>query len=346
SAAEEWESIRLLKLPRPPLARWFARLESEDVLQEFMPTCEESMLSRLAERYGITVALYLPLRRGEKMIGYLTAGYRGRTEPFTRQQERLAVGIAQLASMALENARLVDELGRANRLKSDVVAILAHELRTPLNAIMGYTDLLLEGEFGPLNPEQTEISRRVDRITQVLRDLVNATLDISRLDSGQPAVSLSEVDLSDLIAEIGAETRELRSKPGVKFRWEIPAKLPRLYTDPLKVKVILKNLIGNAIKFTPQGRVTVTARRAQQGVEFRVADTGIGIPEEARAYIFEPFRQVGTAGAQKPAGVGLGLYLVQRLVNILGGTIDVESEVGAGSTFRTWLPLRTAPPAH
>jgi len=343
---EEWESIRLLRIPRAPLASWFASLEREDVRQESEPLPQEHTFARLAQHYGITVSMYLPLRRGGKMIGYLAAGYRGRTEPFTRKQERLAVGIAHLASMALENARLVEELGRANRLKSDVVAILAHELRTPLNAIMGYTDLLLEGEFGPLNAEQAEISRRVDRITRVLRDLVNATMDISRLDAGQPPVLLSDVDLSDLIAEIGAETRELRTKPGVNFRWDIPAQLPRLYTDPLKVKVILKNLIGNAIKFTAQGQVTVTAQCVHRGVEFRVSDTGIGIPVEARSYIFEPFRQADGSGAQKFGGVGLGLYLVRRLVDVLGGTIEVESQVGEGSTFRAWLPLRSVAPAR
>lgn len=341
--AEEWESIRLLRIPRAPFTNWFARLERGDVIPEFSQLSTEHPFARWAWRYGVTVRMYLPLRRGPQMIGFQIAGYRGRSTPFTLKQQRIGIAIAQLASMALENARLVEELGRANRFKTDIVATIAHELRTPLNAIMGYTDLLLEGEFGPLTDEQAEISRRVDRSAQVLRDLVNGTLELSRLDTGRLPLNLRDVDLLDLISEIDAETRELRAKPSVEFRWKVPASLPRLYSDPLKIKVVLKNLIANAIKFTSKGEITVTVATAQSGIEISVADTGIGIRPEMLAVIFEPFRQGECPSTRHYEGVGLGLYLVRRMLELLGGTVDVESEVGRGSVFRVWLPLHSAP---
>jgi signal transduction histidine kinase len=204
---------------------------------------------------------------------------------------------------------------------------------------MGYTDLLLEGEFGPLTAEQAEISRRVDRSAQVLRDLVNGTLDLSRLDSGRLPLSLRDLDMLDLISEVDAETREQRAKPGVTFRWETPAQLPRVYSDPLKIKVILKNLIANAIKFTSKGDVSVAIAPAHGGLELTISDTGVGIGPDILPQIFEPFRQGEQHTTRQFGGVGLGLYLVRRLVEVLGGTVDVESTRGIGSVFRVWLPL-------
>lgn len=244
-----------------------------------------------------------------------------------------------VATNVTENARLVDELGQANRFKSDMVAIIAHELRTPLNAIMGYTELLMEGEFGVLTAEQVEIARRVDRSAQVLRDIVAGTLELSRLDSGQLPLTLRDCDVIGLIREVDAETAEQRAKPGVTFHWQTPPQLPPVVSDPLKIKVILKNLIANAIKFTPRGEIRVSAGTLRDGVVLIVADTGIGIGAETLPKIFEPFRQGEPHATHRFGGVGLGLYLVHRLAEVLGGTVEVESTRGRGSVFRVWLPL-------
>lgn len=248
-------------------------------------------------------------------------------------------GVVGVASNVTASARLVNELDQANRFKSDMVAIIAHELRTPLNAIMGYTDLLLEGEFGPLTAEQTEISRRVDRSAQVLRDIVAGTLELSRLDSGHLPLSLRDCDLIELMHEVDAETCEQRAKPGVTFRWQTPPRLPHLRSDPLKIKMILKNLIANAVKFTQRGEISVVATAQADGVAITVADSGIGIGADIMPHIFEPFRQGERHATRRFGGVGLGLYLVRRLVEVLGGTVDVESTRGRGSVFRVWLPL-------
>src|SRR5262249_2355657 len=149
-----------------------------------------------------SVALYIALRQGESLIGVLSAGYRARNEPFTNWQERVARGIAQLASMTLQNARLVEELEHANRLKEDFLATFSHELRTPLNIILGYNELLLEGMFGDLTTEQVETLRRVDKSGQELAALVSSVLDLSRLEMKKIPLELQEVDLATLIEEV------------------------------------------------------------------------------------------------------------------------------------------------
>jgi signal transduction histidine kinase len=122
--------------------------------------------------------------------------------------------------------------------------------------------------------------------------------------------------------------------------WDLPSDLPQLHTDPIKLKVVLKNLIANAVKFTERGSVTVRAERHDGGVQFDVSDTGIGVPPEARKIIFEPFRQADSSTTRRYGGVGLGLYIVRRLLDLLGGSVTAESEVGRGSTFRVWVPIR------
>jgi PAS domain S-box-containing protein len=336
---EQWESLRSLNIPRSILAPLLARLEGEDTVAMDMTTDPYPPVSRIAAPYGATLVLYTPLWRRHAVVGVLTAGYRSRREPFTSQQRRILGGIGQLASMALETARLFEELERANRLKSDFVATMSHELRTPLNIIMGYTDLLREGEFGSLSPAQLDPLERMDHSARNLLRLVNATLDLSRLDGGQAPIELTDVALPDLMAEVAAEAAELHIPPDLVVTWNIAPRLPRLSTDPVKLKVVLTNLIGNAVKFTPRGSVTVNVHARNGSVEISVTDTGIGIAPEVLPIIFEPFRQGDSSATRRFGGVGLGLYIVRRLVDLLGGTITVESELDHGSTFRLLLPV-------
>jgi signal transduction histidine kinase len=148
------------------------------------------------------------------------------------------------------------------------------------------------------------------------------------------------VAVTEFVKELEAEMREVRKHSPLDFAWQVEAELPFLQTDPGKLKVVLKNLIRNAVKFTTEGRITVAARSSRAGVEFRVADTGMGIPPQALALIFEPFQQVENS-ARHQSGTGLGLHIVKRLLERLGGTITVESEVGRGSTFYVWIPTKS-----
>jgi len=333
---EEQEAAKVMKVPRSMMSVLLARLESDDVAQ--VGTIPPDLLSRpQQQRFGVTLVLCMTLRRGRELIGLQVALSRDRQEAFTETERRIARGVAQIASLALEHARVVSELERANRLKSEFVATMSHELRTPLGAVTGYTDLLLEGVFGTLTPEQVDTLQKVQRSAQELLTLINSTLDLSRLETGQTGSVFTEVRLADLIDEVDSETRGLQERSPLSFLWKVSPNL-HVRTDPAKLKLVLKNLIGNAIKYSERGTVTLDAFPAKGGVEIVLADTGIGIPPEALPIIFEPFRQADASSKRRHGGVGLGLYIVRRLLDMLGGFVSVDSEVGRGSTFRVWLP--------
>jgi signal transduction histidine kinase len=226
----------------------------------------------------------------------------------------------------------------ANRIKSEFLATMSHELRTPLSVVLGYTELLLEDTFGPLVKTQADALGRIDRSAHELLDLVTAVLDLSRLEAGRLPLTLQATEVEGLLQEVQTETRRLQEQAQLTFAWEIEKGLPMLDTDSGKLKVVLRNLLGNAVKFTKEGGITVAARSREGGVEFSVTDTGIGIPREALGVIFEPFRQIEHSATRQYGGTGLGLHIVKRLLEMLGGVITVESEVGQGSTFRVWLP--------
>ena len=332
-AGEQWESLRLLRIPRPRLEA----LREQDSMQVVLADHSSRILSGIAVQFGTTVVLYAALRRGAELIGVQTSGYRGRRDPFTPQQVRLACGVAQMAAVALENARLFEALDRANRIKSNFVATMSHELRSPLNTIMGYSELLLEGSYGDLAPEQRRAVETVFRSAGELRDVINATLDLSRFEAKPVALELQEVSVAELLREIAIEVGA-SIRPELRLVCEAAPDLPPLRTDRVKLKMILKNLLTNALKFTERGSVILDAHRHAAGIEVSCTDTGIGIAPAAQATIFDPFRQADRSIGKRFGGAGLGLYIVRRLLDMLGGTITVESEVGHGSTFRVRLP--------
>jgi signal transduction histidine kinase len=335
--ARDEEELRALKLPPAAVAGLLAALREHEAVQ--VSTAEPpTPWAALPLRFGVTRILYLALHLGGSVIGIHAVGFRGRHEPFTAAQERIARGSAQLASMALQAVRLVEELASANRVKSDFVATMSHELRTPLNILMGYTDLLLGEEFGPLTAEQGDVLARMERTARELLDLITATLDLSRLERGDVRVDWEDAHLPRLLRALQHDVRTWGSKPGVEIAWAVGVDLPAIRTDPGKLTVVLRNLLSNALKFTPQGTVTVSARPRDNGVEIAVADTGVGIAPEILPIIFEPFRQGESALTRRFGGVGLGLYIVRRLLSLLRGTIAVESTPGKGSIFRVWLP--------
>jgi PAS domain S-box-containing protein len=331
---------RARRVPRSVLAPLLDRLVDDEVAVLDEHACGQLAPALQPGELPCRAAIYFAIRRGGRCVGVLMAGYRLQPEPFTTAQVRIARGVAHLAAVALEHARLLDELARANRLKSEFVATMSHELRTPLNIILGYTDLLRERAVGPLSVEQTEILTRMARSGSELLELINATLDLSRLESGRLPIDVGALPLEGLLRQIDVETTELlRDKPALTLRWQLAAAPAVMHTDAAKLKVVLKNLINNAVKFTERGEVLVTVARHGGGVEFSVADTGIGISPEALPIIFEAFRQADGSMTRRFGGVGLGLHVVQRLVTLLGGTVGVTSTPGSGSTFRVWLPL-------
>ena len=303
------------------------------------PVWAERLARTVGAEGGAVAELCVPIERGRERAGVLmlvwTAG-----PAASPHHTALARSLADQAAIALQNVRLVADTRAASRLKSEFVATMSHELRTPLNVIMGYTDLLLEGAFGGLVEEQRGVLGRMQRSTRELLDLINATLDLNRLEAGKSRVTVEQVSVSELFSQLQVETAAGLDHDHLEIRWQLATDLPVLETDRSKLRMVLKNLIGNAIKFTQRGAVTVAADQTEGAMLFTVADTGIGIRHEDLPVIFDMFRQVEAANTRRHGGVGLGLYIVKRLLTELRGEINVESEVGAGSRFKVRVPLR------
>ena len=250
---------------------------------------------------------------------------------------------------------LVDETRRqrrkadeADRIKSEFLGTISHELRTPLNVMLGYLDLLLDRTFGPLPADQEQILRQVRQAGGTLHTFIGGLLDVSRivnrLESGKERVVCSDVDLASLFDDLRAEFPSTLTTP---VDWRLPPGLPFLYTDRDKLATILRNLVQNAVKYTPCGSVTVEAAwfEATDSIDIRVTDTGVGISREELPHIFDKFRRAHSdPNHVLVSGVGLGLYIVRQFVELLGGKIQVSSTLDTGSTFTLQLPHRFGQP--
>ncbi len=230
----------------------------------------------------------------------------------------------------------------ASHLKSQFLATMSHELRTPLQSIIGYADLLLQGMDGPLSADQVDDVASIERGARRLLELINDVLDLSRIEAGQLQLVPETVDLAAIVEQTLADVRLPAAAKRLSMVVSLPSDLPPLQADPVRLRQILLNLVGNAVKFTSEGGVTVSARRAEGGVEIVVVDTGIGIAPEALPHIFDEFRQADGSMTRRYGGSGLGLAIAARLVRLHRGAIGVESALGVGSTFTVTLPNHAA----
>jgi signal transduction histidine kinase len=265
---------------------------------------------------------------------------------FSDEVVELLQTFAAQSALAIQNARLFREiedksvqLEAANRHKSEFLANMSHELRTPLNAVIGFSEVLLERMFGELNDKQNEYVDDILSSGRHLLSLINDILDLSKVEAGRLELDLSKFDLPSAMDNALTLIRERATRHGIKLEHFVDGRLGDFAGDERKFKQILLNLLSNAVKFTPEGgRIEVKATMADSSVEISVTDTGIGIAAEDHEAVFEEFRQVGTDYAQKREGTGLGLTLTKKFVEMHGGKIWVESEVGKGSTFTFTLP--------
>jgi PAS domain S-box-containing protein len=233
-------------------------------------------------------------------------------------------------------------LEQASALKSQFLANMSHEFRTPLNAILGYTHMLLNGVTGPVSEQQRKSLTRIDSNSRHLLALINDILDITRIEAGRMPLNLSTFRFPELVHEVMSELEPIIKRSNLVVSARMPRSLPSLKSDRQKVKQIVLNLLSNALKFTPAGSVTISATHNGKSriVDIAVRDTGVGIPREDQMKVFEDFRQLDSSPARGYGGTGLGLSICRRLSQMLGGTIELESEPGRGSTFTLRIPAR------
>ena len=317
-----------------------------DVLEP-MAAAQYPEAAALARHAGHRTIVATPLLRDDAAVGVMVIR---RREPraFEDKQIALLQTFADQAVIAIENVRLLTELQErtaqlqvASRHKDEFLANMSHELRTPLNAVIGFSEVLLERMFGELNDKQEEYLTDILGSGRHLLSLINDILDLSKIEAGRMDLEVTEFDLPAAIDNALTLVHERAARRGLVLEREVDPSLGSFRGDERKIKQVLLNLLSNAIKFTNEGgRVEVRAAGKGEVVEIAVADTGVGIAPEDQEAVFEEFRQVGNDLARKHEGTGLGLALARRFVELHGGNLWLESEVGVGSTFTFALPVR------
>jgi signal transduction histidine kinase len=268
------------------------------------------------------------------------------TRPFPPAELEQIRAIAYHLGTAIGNARLfwqltrrTRELTKANQAKDEFLGVISHELRTPLNVILGYTDIMKQNMAGDLTPQALAMVSKVQGQAQALSTLVESILVTTQIEAGTIKTVVSEVNLAEFLLQLGSLFEPPREK-NVRLIWNLPAELPTIWTDRTKLQRVLQNLIDNAIKFTDEGRITVSVHflEDEEKISFVVEDTGVGIPQRDVAQVFDMFRQGDSSTTRSHDGVGLGLYIVKKFTELLHGTVELTSQPGRGSIFTVKIP--------
>jgi len=301
--------------------------------------------SKFFRERGFISYLGVPLTAKGESLG-IVSFFTKEERDFTDTEIDFLTTLAGQAAMAIYNSQLHEqtkkqaaELERSNRLKDEFLGFVSHELRTPLNALVGYTGMIQDEMFGAINSEQKRtLAKVIDHARNVL-NMVTSLLEATRIEAGAAKAEPREVSLNLLLDELKS-TYDTPLDKELTLDWDYSEALPVIKTDREKLRHILQNLVDNAIKFTETGKITISARSlpGSKAVEFKVTDTGLGIPRESLPGIFERFRQGPNSQALPSAGVGLGLHIVKKFTEMLGGDVTVQSEPGKGSTFTVTIP--------
>jgi signal transduction histidine kinase len=323
-------------------------LHSRGVVSVENFTAAQRPLARIVPELRIGPMLAAPLIAHDRLLGVLTVVRGERAAAFSaREAQRLRV-IADHAALAMWKAELLEQTRAADRAKGRFLATISHELRTPLTALTGYEELLADEVMGPLSEPQTDVLERMRSVTHHLTVMIEEVLAFSSIEVGREVVRPTEFLADDLVRAAAAIAEPLARQKRLQLTL-VPAPAPiRLTSDVDKVRQIIVNLAGNAVKFTDHGEVRIgwselfvprgDEVELRREVSFRVTDTGPGIAPEDAPRLFRPFLQLDAGLTRRHGGTGLGLYISQRLAQLLGGRIEVESELGVGSTFTLTLP--------
>src|SRR3990172_3759693 len=309
--------------------------------------------TKTTQKGGFSFFAAFPVKAKQRSIGAIMCNSKVPLR-LTLDEVQLIESMADQIGVAVENANLFYETRRksseleqanielveANRAKADFLAAMSHELRTPLNVIIGNADLIRDGMFGDLTEKQKIALEKILHYSETLLKLINDVLTLTRVEAQKASLKVSTFDVGEIIAHVQSYVEHLNRDGHLKVLWHVEPGLPPMTTDVMKLEEILQNLIGNAFKFTPKGRIEVRVQdlRGNGRIEFSVADTGIGIANHDLDKIFEQFHQLGAAHTGTYSGVGLGLNIVKRYVEMMEGKIRVESAPGRGSTFIFELP--------
>jgi signal transduction histidine kinase len=318
--------------------RYEARSPRDSELAPALASGQPLVLPEPEEADGPLQTIFLPFRTLESVGGLQLVVPAGGM--FADEDLQLARALAVLAGVALTNAERCQRLAQLARLKGDALTAMAHDLRAPLNALVGYAALLGEGAYGALNDEQRAVSATLERQALELVDLLGATLDVARLETGQLSVRTEEFALAELLAALRNGTFARAGREG-RLSFSVPADLPQLRTDRVKVKEIVQNLVDNALKHGGEGTVEVEVTHApdRQTVRITVRDRGPGIAADVLPHLFEAFRP----GARAPgSGTGFGLYIVRCFAEALGGRVAARSLPGEGTAVTVEFPLAAA----
>lgn len=304
---------------------------------------------RVLGEAGYRSFLGVPLRLGESVIGTINL-YSKRERGFSPDEIHLITAFADQAAIAVENSRLFDELRKktaeledAFKVKTDFLNTMAHELRTPLNVVIGTQQLLADGSYGPLDGQQLRALSRIGQYSRELLTLITEILDLMRLDAKKVPLHYETFSVHEMTDDLEVSFDPLAREKGLKLSFHISDGLPPLQSDRGRLREVLQNVLANAVKYTERGAVDLRVRmqnsQHKRRLVWSVSDTGIGIAESDLPRIFDPFYMAQGVDRKKFPGSGLGLSIVKRLVDLLGGDIKVESELGKGSTFTVTLPL-------
>jgi signal transduction histidine kinase len=313
------------------------------------PEYQQTAPNRLMFAAGFRSSFIVPLKIRGSGVGVINFLKR-QPYRFSESDRQLIHAIAYHLGIAVGNANLYSrikektlELEMANKAKDEFLGVMSHELRTPLNVIKGYAEVTKEKTFGELNTEQEYALEKISSHATDLSHMINGILQVATIEAKTVKIEPRELNPCDILEELKTDYL-VRANKELRVVWDYPAYLPLLSTDDEKLRAILQNLINNALKFTETGGITVSARYVVEGqtMEFKVSDTGAGIAQDKLPLIFDMFKQLDSSATRKHEGVGLGLYIVKKFVDLLGGQIWVRSELGKGSTFTVSLPLDAA----
>ena len=314
-----------------------------------------SIVLALGLGFVISWSFILPVREAEGFLGEVAKGDFGRNIEVPNRDEFGALA-RRMNEMSRELHQLYDEqqraghqlralnaeLEQASRAKSNFLASMSHELRTPMNAILGFTEMIRDGLYGEVPPDIQEPVSDIHTCGRQLLGLINNVLDLSKIEAGHMELAPSEYVVEDVVSTVKLSLRALAATKGLDLVTAVGPDLPLCFGDGKRITQCLMNLVGNALKFTAEGRVEIRVAPDGDHLRFAVADTGIGIAADQVEHIFEEFRQADATVTRDFGGTGLGLAITKKLVELHGGRIWVESEPGKGSTFFFTVPVRMA----